>query len=102
MLSSFNKWINKEYIAEQCIDVQVSTRPAELIQGYLIDYKHNDRHKIETKEWDMKWREALNLQAIYKDEVPARTSLTLTSPVTVKDVTKSIIKITENPTVTFQ
>ena len=50
----------------------------------------------------MKWREALNLQAIYKDEVPARTSLTLTSPVTVKDVTKSIIKITENPTVTFQ
>lgn len=102
MLSSFNKWINKEYIAEQCIDVQVSSRPEELIQGYLIDYKHSDKHKIATKEWDMKWREALNLKPIYKDEVPKRASLTVTSPVTVKDVSIKNIKITANPTVSFQ
>lgn len=97
LLSSFRKWINKEWIKEQCIDVRLAKRPDEIIDKYLINYESEDGHKEKTFETDKLWRDALKLESTYEDQIPRR-SLT-NKPVTVKDLT---IKITKNPLVTFQ
>ena len=65
-LSSWNDWIRKEYIAENCIDVCITKSAPTLIQNYLIDYKSDDGHKQPTQIWDATWRERNNLLAIYR------------------------------------
>lgn len=50
-ISSFN-----EYVAPQCIQVDLCKDPEKVKQDYLIDYKSNDGHKIKTKIWDEMWR----------------------------------------------
>lgn len=63
-LSSWKVWIEEGWIADNCIQVETSSNGEALIQNYLIEYKSKDDHKIETLEWDEKWREANNLELL--------------------------------------
>lgn len=62
-ISSFNKLCEPN-----CIQVEITKNPKELIQSYLIDYKSNDEHKVITKEMDFIWRNNNNLKDIYTEE----------------------------------
>jgi len=64
-LSSFNRWIEKGHVAQNCINVLPVSNPEEMIQRYLIDYHSDDDHKIVTKEYDEKWRTLNHLAPIY-------------------------------------
>lgn len=64
-LSSWNDWIKKEKIAENCIDVCVTKNAQSLISNYLIEYKSDDGHKEPTKQWDNLWRQRNNLLELY-------------------------------------
>ena len=70
-LSTWNKWILEGKIAENCIDVRGVKNPESIIQNYLIDYKSDDNHKIETKNIDEIWRNDNSLKSIYRMMAPA-------------------------------
>lgn len=58
--STFNK------ICEpQCIQVDVTRNPNDIIKNYLIEYKSDDGHKEVTQKWDNIWRQRLSLRPIY-------------------------------------
>lgn len=67
-LSSWNDWIEKNYIQSNCIQVLTTKNPDKLVSDYLIEYKSDDEHKIVTKEMDMEWRKQYNLQNIYESQ----------------------------------
>lgn len=72
--SQFNK-----IAAENCIHVEKTRNPRELVQNYLIDYKAKDEHKECTKEIDIWWRQKENLLPLYEglgslDPLPALSS----------------------------
>lgn len=57
-------------LGEMCGDagchIDTAKTPAQLIQGYLLDYvAPADDHKDATREWDMRWRARENLLQIY-------------------------------------
>lgn len=66
MVSTFNSWTAKGWIASNCIDVRVTKNPEEVVQNYLIDYKSDDGHKETTKTYDDLWRSEKNLKNFYK------------------------------------
>lgn len=63
-ISSWKKWIDEGKIASNCIQVDVTKNPDELVQNYLIEYKSDDDHKVATKEWDDKWRSNIGIPYI--------------------------------------
>lgn len=63
-ISSWKKWIDEGKIASNCIQVDVTKNPDELVQNYLIEYKSDDDHKLPTKEWDDKWRSNIGIPYI--------------------------------------
>lgn len=65
--SSWNSWIKKGWIAENCIQVIPTKNPNTIIDDYLIEYKSDDNHKACTKEMDIKWRKANGLKNIYNN-----------------------------------
>lgn len=65
VVSTFNPWIAKGWIASNCIDVRITKNPTEVVQNYLIDYKSDDGHKETTKTYDDLWRSEKNLKNIY-------------------------------------
>lgn len=64
-LSSFKSWIDKGYVAPNCIDVRPVSNPEEFVQKYLIDYVSEDEHKQETMKFDVAWRTFNNIRPIY-------------------------------------
>lgn len=79
-LSSWNDWIKKEKVVNNCIEVCATKNAQSLIRNYLIDYNSDDDHKRPTKLWDELWRERnnlLNLYTSYKTEDQAPPSTTI-------------------------
>lgn len=70
--STFNKCCVPE-----CINVQITNNPKEIIQNYLVDYASKDEHKIATKEIDLMWRNQYGIKNIYENE---DVTLCLSSP----------------------
>lgn len=68
--STFNK-----ICAPNCIEIKPTRNPNDIIQNYMIDYKSDDNHKIETKIWDDKWRIENKLKNIYN-----KNDISLSSP----------------------
>lgn len=64
--SSFASWIKESKIAENCIDVQGTRNPDDIIEGYLLGYESEDGHKEKTRGMDELWRTMSNLKRIYK------------------------------------
>lgn len=91
LTSTFNKWINLQYITENNIDVKPSKTPEQLIQNYLIEYNSEDGHKEPTKQWDTLWREYNKIQPIYKDHVPSSSINHCNKPSTVIDCSKGLV-----------
>lgn len=60
--------------AANCIQVDVCKNPEETVQKYLIDYESKDNHKIETKEWDARWRTNECLDNIYS-QLPIKSRM---------------------------
>lgn len=60
--------------AANCIQVDVCKNPEETVQKYLIDYESKDNHKIETKEWDARWRANECLDNIYS-QLPIKSRM---------------------------
>lgn len=67
-LSSWNEWIEKDWLASNCIEVVHTKNMESLIKGYLINYESADDHKAATRVFDEEWRRQLNLLPIYKIE----------------------------------
>lgn len=63
-LSSFNKWIEKQWLAPNCIDVQTTKNPDDILNKYLIAYESDDDHKNKTKAMDELWRSEKGLPNI--------------------------------------
>jgi len=59
----------KDSTAANCIDVQPAPRPQEIIDEYL-NYKSKDGHKEPMKEWDLAWRNQVNVKDYYTSEDP--------------------------------
>lgn len=54
--------------APNCIQVDVSRTPENIIKKYLVDYESEDDHKIATKCADQKWREHWHIKHLYTNE----------------------------------
>lgn len=65
-LSSFNKWIEKGLITPNCIDVQTTSNPDDILNKYLIAYESDDQHKKATKAMDELWRLEKGIEHIYE------------------------------------
>lgn len=63
----------KTMAADNCVQVDLAPRPKELVQNYLLDYKSDDGHKEQTKQWDAQWRDNMGLLPLYtnKDVMPS-------------------------------
>ena len=70
MKSSFKDYCKAGIMKPECIDVEGSRTPKQLIDSYLTEYKSADGHKELLKEWDARWRESLGLLPLYKGVVP--------------------------------
>lgn len=64
-LSSWKEWIDKGFIAANCIDVITSKNGDALVENYLLEYKSDDGHKELTQSWDELWRTGMSLQRLY-------------------------------------
>jgi len=62
----------KHCCEKQCVDVGLAKTPEKMIQNYLIDYKSDDGHKVETRDWDAKWRKKNGILPLYENEMPPR------------------------------
>lgn len=67
-LSSWKEWIDKGYIASNCIDVITTKNGEALVENYLLEYKSDDGHKEVTQSWDELWRTGMSLQRLYVSE----------------------------------
>lgn len=67
-LSSWKDWIDKGWIAANCIDVITTKNGESLVQNYLVEYKSDDGHKKPTQAWDELWRTGLGLKRLYKSD----------------------------------
>lgn len=65
-LSSFNNWIEKGWLASNCIDVQPTKNPDDIVNKYLIAYESDDSHKNATKSMDELWRLEKGIEHIYE------------------------------------
>lgn len=65
--------------AENCIDVQTTKNPNEIIDKYLTEYESEDGHKEPTKEADTKWRASEQLESKYTTVPPRATPLSIKS-----------------------
>lgn len=70
--STFNKWINLEWITDNNIDVKPCKNPDEIVNKYLIEYESNDEHKVLTMDADKVWRQRMNLNSLYENNMPKR------------------------------
>lgn len=61
-ISSFRKCCE-----ENCIDVQTTRNPADIVKNYLIEYKSDDAHKEPTKKGDKIWRLKMGLAPLYSN-----------------------------------
>lgn len=64
--STFNKLITSNKLADNCIQIETTRNPDDIIEKYLTDYESVDGHKSKTKEMDIKWREKMNLEKAYE------------------------------------
>lgn len=64
-ISSFRK-----VCEENCIDVQVTRNPEDIVNNYLLNYKSEDEHKSPTREGDQIWRNKLGLADLYDNDLP--------------------------------
>lgn len=64
IMSSWKKWIDEGKIASNCIQVDITKNPDELVKTYMIEYTSDDGHKEVTKEWDDKWRTRIGMPHI--------------------------------------
>lgn len=67
-LSSWKEWIDKGYIASNCIDVITTKNGDALVENYLLEYKSDDGHKEVTRSWDELWRTGMSLKRLYTSE----------------------------------
>lgn len=58
----------KKICAPNCIQIDKTNNPDNIIEKYLIEYESKDEHKHSTKEWDTIWREQNGIQELYTDE----------------------------------
>lgn len=77
-ISSFRK-----VCEENCIDVQTTRNPEDIINNYLLGYKSEDGHKSPTQIGDNKWRNKLGLAEIYDNDLP---TCCLSSPKTAQNI----------------
>lgn len=68
--SSLKKMIDKGQIAENCIQVDPTRNPNEIIDKYLTDHESIDGHKEKTKVTDELWRKKMNLEEYYTHGMP--------------------------------
>lgn len=64
-LSTWKDWVEKGYIAANCIDVITTKNGDQLVENYLVEYKSDDGHKELTHSWDELWRTGMSLQRLY-------------------------------------
>lgn len=64
-LNSFKEWIDKEWIASNCIDVVITKNPEKLVLNYLVKYESEDGHKMATKAIDDLWRSSMAIEPLY-------------------------------------
>jgi len=81
-ISTFNS-----IAAANCINVQTTRNPKEIIQKYLTNYESDDGHKEPTQEADAKWRTQEQLDPLYT-VVPVRAT-----PLSIKSVQTGAIII---------
>lgn len=74
-ISSFRK-----VCEENCIDVQTTRNPDDIVNNYLLNYKSDDEHKAPTQEGDRIWRERLGLANLYDNDLPNSLTRCLSSP----------------------
>lgn len=72
--STFNKMIKDGQLAENCMQVDTTRNPDEIINKYLTNHESKDGHKEKTKETDKLWREKMNIESYYT-EVPPQLSI---------------------------
>lgn len=65
----------KDVAAENCIDVQTTKNPKDIINNYLILYESKDEHKESTKVGDSIWRDKMGLENIYNNDLPTLLSI---------------------------
>lgn len=58
----------KSICAPNCVQVDTTKNPDEVINKYLIEYESKDDHKSCTKEWDDLWRQKLQICNMYINE----------------------------------
>lgn len=58
----------KKMCEPNCIQVESTKNPLELVESYLVKYESQDNHKMITKEIDYIWRLNNNLKNIYTEE----------------------------------
>jgi len=61
--SSFNKLCEPN-----CIQVEITKNPLELVESYLIKYESQDNHKMSTQDMDAVWRMNQGLLDIYTED----------------------------------
>jgi len=74
-ISSFRK-----VCEENCIDVQVTKNPEDIVNNYLLNYKSDDNHKAPTQEGDKMWRNRIGLADLYDNDLPCSVGRCLSSP----------------------
>lgn len=74
-ISSFHK-----VCEENCIDVQVTKNPEDIVNNYLLNYKSEDEHKAPTQAGDKIWRNRLGLADLYDNDLPVSLERCLSSP----------------------
>lgn len=63
------------FTLDNCIQVDTTRTPDDIIKKYLLEYESNDGHKIVTKEFDQKWRGLIGIKSIYSDLEPPALSI---------------------------
>lgn len=58
----------KNVCAPNCIQIDKTKNPDEVIEKYLLNYESKDDHKLPTKSWDDLWRKNNGIQPLYTDE----------------------------------
>lgn len=64
-LNTFKDWIEKGWIASNCIDVVITKNPEKLVLNYLVKYESDDGHKVATKAIDELWRSSMAIAPLY-------------------------------------
>lgn len=59
----------KNFCEPNCVDVKTTRNPKDIINNYLVEYKSDDEHKIDTKDGDVIWRNRLGLLNLYENNL---------------------------------